>query len=185
MNYGKISNNSVIEAIKKVCDCLGYGKNKTAGIFICEILATETQFGDYYDRTLYAGMGIAQFDKRPFNDVKKRTRTHNKLKVQKELGIDIDLVKWEDLRYNVLLSVLFARLKLLLIPDHIPVIIELRSDYWKKYYNSYAGKGTTEDYMLASESLYTRLWDVEELKHYGHNLNFICNLFNYDHFEVK
>ena len=68
-------------------------------------------------------------------------------KILKELGVDIALVEWDDLRYNDFLALLFTRLHYWLKGDPIPKTIEERARYWKLHYNTSAGKGTVEHYL--------------------------------------
>lgn len=91
-------------------------------------------------------MGITQFDKLPFEDIKNRSMQF-KDKILKELYVDISLVDWEHLRYNPYLSLLFTRLFYRLRPEAIPETIEERAKYWKKVYNTKLGKGTPEHYL--------------------------------------
>jgi len=151
MYYGLINRNHLDDIAEAVCDSLGYGSNENANILLIETAGAETNMGNLKDPSIYAGMGITQFDKMPFYDIKTRTRHSDKTKILFDFDIVIDLVEWEDLRYNPLLSLIFTRLKYKLIPDVIPATLELRADYWKKHYNTKAGKGTVEHYMSANK----------------------------------
>jgi len=146
--YGLIGGKYHLEEIAfKVCDILGNGSNNVAHKLLVETAGAETHFGTYKDSTLGAGMGITQFDHLPFEDVKARTRMHHKKALIKSMDIDIDLVQWEELRYNPLLAMIFTRLKYKLVPEEIPELLEDRAKYWKKYYNTEAGKGSVEHYL--------------------------------------
>jgi len=140
-NYGWTKN--IYDQAKAVIDCLGGGTK--AYNLIIETCATETALGRQYDGTIYAGMGICQFDKLPFYRIRKKSMKY-KTKILRELGVDIGLVEWEHLRYNSFLSLLFCRLYYLAIKEPIPDTLEGRALYWKKYYNSYLGKGTPKHY---------------------------------------
>ena len=140
-NYGWTNN--LYDQAKAVVDCLGGGEN--AYNLILETSATETALGQMYDGTIYAGMGICQFDKVPFYRVRKKSLKFRD-KIFKDLGVDIKLVEWEHLRYNSFLSLIFCRLYYLTIAEPIPATLEGRAGYWKKYYNSYLGKGTPKHY---------------------------------------
>jgi len=151
MAYGLLGGKLRIRDIAwSVCDCLGNGANNTALDLIKETIGAETNHGEYKDNTLYAGMGIAQLDKIGFDDVKARTRDKHKNSILAYYDIDINLVQWEELRYNPLLSLLFVRLKYKLVPEEIPTTLEGRAEYWKKYYNTSAGKGTVEHYVKSN-----------------------------------
>lgn len=145
--YGLTNIDDLEKLAVKVCDCLGHGKHLTAVDLLVETAGAETKRGTYQDKTKYAGMGITQFDKMPFYDIRDRTSKANKLKVFNCFGIHLDYVEWEHLRYNPLLALIMTRLKYLLVREHIPPDLESRAKYWKKYYNSYAGKGTPEHYI--------------------------------------
>ena len=141
-NYGWTKN--IKEQTLQIVEVLGGGVD--AYNLILETATAETALGQIADRTLYAGMGICQFDKVPFQRVKDKSMRFRNL-ILRKLGIDIKLVQWEHLRYNTFLSLLFCRLYYMAVQDPIPSTIEDRANYWKKYYNSYIGKGTQEHYL--------------------------------------
>lgn len=151
MYYGLIGGKKELENIaRKVCDILGYGKNNVADKLLLETSGAETHFGTYKDPTTFAGMGITQFDKLPFYDIrdrKSKTIIEGRKLLIQNLDIDISLVKWEDLRYNPLLSFIFTRLKYKLVPEIIPADLKGRARYWKDHYNSKAGDGNIEHYL--------------------------------------
>jgi hypothetical protein len=148
MNYGYINLNDIEEKAQKICDCIGYGKYGTADEMIIETAIAETGLGAIEDKTPGAGMGITQFDKKPFEDIKNRNMKL-RTKILKDLGVDISLVHWDDLRYNDFLALLFTRLLYRLKGDPIPETIEERAKYWKLHYNTYAptAQGTVEHYL--------------------------------------
>ena len=143
MNYGIVD--FVEEEAKKVVRCLGGGDNAIK--LILETATSETALGHLEDKTVYAGMGICQFDKKPFYLVRRRAVKKYRKKILSELGVDLKLVEWEHLRYNSFLSLLFCRLYYKFIPRPIPESVEGRAKYWKKYYNTYLGKGTVGHYL--------------------------------------
>jgi hypothetical protein len=145
-NYGYINLKDIEEKAQKICDCIGNGKYHTAKEMMIETAIAETGLGQIEDKTTGAGMGLTQFDKFPFDDIKKRNMRMQP-KILKELGVDISLVEWDDLRYNDFLALLFTRLHYWLKGDPIPETIEERAKYWKLHYNTSAGKGTAEHYL--------------------------------------
>jgi hypothetical protein len=118
-----------------------------------EIATVETGRGTIEDRTIGAGMGICQFDEIGFDDVKARTRSRHRDSINRCFSVDINDVVWEDLRTSPLLSLIWCRLKFKLIPDAIPSSISGRGSYWKKFYNTSAGKGSLAHYLDMNESL--------------------------------
>ena len=146
MNYGFIDDETLLKQAKQICDCLGHGKNNTAIQMILETAVVETGLGRIEDTTVNAGMGLTQFDKLPFDDIKQRNY-HLRKKIYEDLKVDIHLIDWNDLRYNSFLSLLFTRMFYLLKNEHIPKTIEERAAYWKLHYNTKLGKGTVEHYL--------------------------------------
>jgi hypothetical protein len=146
MNYGFIDKECINLQAKAICDALGNGKNGVADKMIIETAIAETALGKIEDKTKSAGMGICQFDKMPFYDIRDRNM-HRQRVILKKLGVDISLVEWEHLRYSSFLSLLFCRLFYKLIPYEIPLKIEDRARYWKKHYNTELGKGSVEHFM--------------------------------------
>lgn len=55
--------------------------------------------------------------------------------------------RFEELEYNLKLSILFCRLRYLIYPDPIPEDLIGQAEYWKKVYNTYKGKGTVQEYI--------------------------------------
>ena len=146
MNYGLINLKRIDEDAQMICNCIGHGKYETAKEMIIETAITETGLGQIEDKTVGAGMGLTQFDDKPFQDIRDRS-IKLRPKILKELHIDISLVNWDDLRYNQFLALLFTRLHYWLKGDPIPATIEERAKYWKLHYNTVLGKGTPEHYL--------------------------------------
>lgn len=149
--YGLLTQDYLRKIALEVCECLGYGKNKTAYNLLLETAGAESIRGTFYDSTKLAGNGITQFDKMPWHDTHNRTSKNTKILVFNHFGIHLDYLEWEDLRYNPLLAMLYTRLKYRLIAEEIPSNIEDRAKYWKKFYNSELGKGTIEHYLSVNK----------------------------------
>lgn len=147
--YGLLGKQQIYDTVDKVVECLGGGDN--AKKLLLEVSAAETDMGNAIDTSWLTGIGLMQFDKIGFDDVVLRTSRHKKDLVMKCFGIDINRVVHTDLRWNPLLSIIFARLKFLLVPASIPSTQTERANYWKKWYNSSLGKGTPEHYMKSAE----------------------------------
>ncbi len=152
-NYGLTHFAHLQDCINLTCEILGNGKNDVANALLLETIATETNLGTLEDKTIGAGMGLAQFDKIPFYDIRDRTSPKLILQIKEKIGVDIRVVEWQDLRYNPLLSVLFCRLFYKLVKEEIPSNLQLRAMYWKKYYNTVHGKGTVEHYVKSVERM--------------------------------
>lgn len=146
--YGLISRAALNEKVDAVVAALGGGE--PARLLLLETAAAETDLGNAIDTSWFVGVGLMQFDKIGFEDVQDRTSERNKSEVMQHFGIDVDRATLFDLRWSPLASVVFARLKYKLIPDPIPETLEGRAAYWKRYYNSTAGRGTVDHYIKAA-----------------------------------
>jgi len=150
MYYGLVGDKpqaQIWEVAFNVCMVLGSGANKVAEVFLCEIAAQETHSGTLRDRHATSmGTGLNQIERISFDNIMARTRDEVWDTIRFHFGIERNL-NYEMLAYSPLLSMIFARLHLRLIPEEIPADIEGRAAYWKKYYNTEAGAGTVEDYL--------------------------------------
>lgn len=54
---------------------------------------------------------------------------------------------YEDLTFNIRLAIQFCRVKYFMVQEAIPSSLAAQAAYWKKYYNTTAGRGTVEDYI--------------------------------------
>lgn len=146
--YGLTSFSDIKNAAKVICDTLGHGVNNVAVRFLCEIAAQETLSGYARDRhTIRLGVGLMQIDRIAYIDVQERTSGKTWNIIYDNHGINGETLNYEMLAYSPLLSILFARLFLRLIPKEFPVSRKGRAKYWKKYYNTEAGAGTVEQYL--------------------------------------
>jgi len=59
----------------------------------------------------------------------------------------------EALRGNFYYSTAIARIKYWMIPDALPQEMHLQALYWKAYYNTEKGKGTSQEYVKNYEKL--------------------------------
>ena len=132
---------------KRICEILG--GSRAVEEMLIETAIAETYGGQYKDPSHYAGMGLTQIDQLPFKDIQDRCNIADKNKIFKAFGININKVEWVELRHNPFLALLFTRLYYKKIPDTIPGSVKARASYWKKFYNTDAGKGTEEHFISA------------------------------------
>ena len=137
------------QIINYVCFILGNGGNNNADLLIGETIKSETQNATAEDYSSDYGEGLGQFDKVAFDDVISRVKS-KKEKVLKYFLIDLDKVKYEDLRNSPVLSVVLIRLKYLLVPSEIPLDVKERYEYYKKWYNSIKGKATLAHFLSSN-----------------------------------
>tara|TARA_E500000081_G_C6139728_1_gene359484 strand:+ start:5750 stop:8578 length:2829 start_codon:yes stop_codon:yes gene_type:complete len=105
--------------------------------------------------------GVAQVDEVAFNQVQKKLKDRkNRLSKYVEpfkdaTGIDLTTVTYEDLEDDIL-SIAFARMYLRQRTNApIPQSIEKQGNYWKKYYNTFKGRGTAKEFVANNENLFS------------------------------
>ncbi len=118
--------------------------SKSAHEIVLGTIIYESKRGTYlkqrvknFDYNKHA-LGIAQMERKTFRWLAK---------VYMSKFPFLASVKFEELEYNLKLAILFCRLRYLAVPTPIPKQIFAQARYYKKYYNSYFGKGTVAGYM--------------------------------------
>lgn len=149
MFYGIVHRDQPRQYAQAVCDVLGHGENRLAVRMLLETCAQETHMGQFVDASAYRhGVSLYQIDEIAFQNVMARTRDADKNKIKDSFGIVLDDVEYRELAFSPLLATIFARLHYKLIPEPFPADVESRARYWKKHYNTTAGKGTEAEYLL-------------------------------------
>lgn len=144
--YGLRDRKHLNDCVAKAVRVFGGGYKATA---LCiETTAAETHCGTYPDlHETTLGVGVSQFDQIGVDDLIMRVRSKDRKKLSQYYDVDLDLVKLADLAYNPELALALTRLKYKLRPEPIPVTLEGRAKYWKRFYNSIYGDGTPEEYI--------------------------------------
>ncbi|RDH41412.1 hypothetical protein [Zooshikella ganghwensis] len=149
--YGLTSPNQALEIATKVYEVLGNGSGYAVDLLL-ETAAQETKLGNYPDRTpTGAGVGLCQIDPILFKDIQNRARSADRDRLKESFNVDLSKLPHRDLAYSPLLSFIFCRLHYKLRPGAIPETLEGRANYWKKHYNTVAGKGRPEEYVRSAE----------------------------------
>jgi len=151
MYYGIENREHLENEVEDVCNNLG-SKPKLSAQMLMETCGAETQLGTFPDRhPEKLGVGAFQFDQIALDDLQKETDQRHKDKVLALWDYDLDAVELKDLAFDVKLAAICCRLKYMRIPDAIPTNYMDRASYWKRFYNTEAGKGTVEHYLEAVE----------------------------------
>lgn len=149
--YGIESREHLDLVTKAVCRNLG-GKPRLAQRMLLETCAVETQLGTYPDRHPdRLGVGAYQCDQINLDDIQLNTDLRHKKKIARLWGYDIDEVELSQLADDLLLATIICRLTYMRFPEPIPTNYFDRARYWKKKYNTSAGKGTFEHYLESAE----------------------------------
>ncbi len=101
--------------------------------------AAESDFGTYIRQVNGPARGIFQMELGTF------------LWLQAVYGkrYSIAVHQFEEIEWDLKLAILFARLRYRVIPSPLPEAYDLLglANYWKKYYNTYLGAGTVQDFL--------------------------------------
>jgi hypothetical protein len=151
--YGITRITHLFEIIEDVCEALKVTNEdvETTKALIISTIAQETHLGTLRDPTKYKyGTGIAQLDPIGVTDIQERGKKWFD-PCKKAFGFDLSKVKHTELEEAPVLSVVMARLRYKLVPQGIPDDPEEQWKYYKRWYNSYAGAATKEEYMKNRE----------------------------------
>lgn len=130
--------------------------NKVIDMMI-ETACVESNCGQYVKQLNGPACGIFQIEPKTAQDVydnyiifrQRYVDIYNKLFI-KNLTLEQNLV------YNLAFQIFICRLIYLRIKDPIPNTTTERANYWKKYYNTYLGKGSAQDYCIKVRKYYDR-----------------------------
>lgn len=109
--------------------------------------AQESDFGEYI-RQLGGGpaRGIFQIEPETFNYLLNYIKSKGILERVKSICNCQNLIS-DSLEYNLKLSIIFCRLRYYVINEALPTDLTGYARYWKKYYNTYLGAGTEEQFI--------------------------------------
>ena len=114
--------------------------------FLVKIAATESCYG----LNKKAGNNIWQIDPPGFKDTQNLAShpgLQKKFDILKGNGIEWLSLTYEDIKTDKYLNCITARLYLGNKPGMIPTDLKGQAAYWKKYYNTVSGAGTTEEFI--------------------------------------
>ena len=151
--YGLTRIEHLFDIITDVCEPLK-GPNESVEDTIALIISTiaqETHLGTLRDPTKYKyGTGISQLDPIGVTDIQERGKKWFDI-CKNTFGFDLSKVTHTELEEAPVLSIVMARLRYKLVPYGIPTDVEGQWKYYKRWYNSYAGAATREEYMKNRE----------------------------------
>lgn len=151
--YGLESRQHAVDLARLVCSKIGTLTTNYDLLLLLETACAETQLGAFPDKYAFNGYGLLQADEIGVVDVIARTKVQHKQTIKREFGIDLNTVIPPDLEKNPLLAFIVARLHYMLRPEPIPRDMAGRALYWKRFYNTEAGKGTVEHYLKSAHAI--------------------------------
>ena len=115
---------------------------------IFETACVESNCGEYIKQINGPACGIFQIEPNTAQDI-----IDNYIKYRSRYKDIFDMLYIkaftlpQNLKYNLAFSVFICRMFYMRIKESIPNTVEKRAEYWKKYYNTEQGKGTTTEYI--------------------------------------
>ena len=140
-----LKNDIIIPALKEI------GLHSESAVnLLMGTCAQESHMGKYTRQILGPAVGIYQMEPFTFNDLFERRK---KYLVKANLDLSKRLTA-ERLVTDNKLATIMCRLKYLDAPEPLPdaLDIEALGQYWKKYYNSYLGKGKVSEFVKNYET---------------------------------
>ena len=131
-----------------ICAYLGIDKENGAN-FLLEIAAAESDFGYYVRQVRGPAQSVWQIEPATARDMHQRLPKRNPLMYQKIVSLrDPNLDEEENVVTNLFYggAMCVGVLYLKGIKFDTLTTLEIRAQAWKKYYNTYLGKGTLEGY---------------------------------------
>jgi len=110
--------------------------------------AQESHLGTYLKQVNGPALGVFQMEPETEYDIWEnylKYREHLKMVILALTGVTGPSPK--NLETNLAYQILMARIHYLRVPSRIPDDPASQADYWKRHYNSVAGKGKTDEYI--------------------------------------
>ena len=110
--------------------------------------AQESHLGEYIHQINGPALGIMQMEPATFKDhVRWLSKREDDLIYKIMSSANIQTWSVNDLKWNLKLSIAMARVHYLRKPDRLPTTIEEMAAYYKKFYNTYLGAATEEEFI--------------------------------------
>ena len=133
------------DLIKPILTKIGLYSKNAEDLLVCTACA-ESLCGEYIKQVNGPALGIFQMEPSTARDIE-----NNFLAYKQQLKSKIDSLKIpsftleENLKYNLAFQVAMCRIHYFRVPESIPDSKEGIANYWKKYYNTYLGKGNAQE----------------------------------------
>jgi len=110
--------------------------------------AQESHLGEYIKQIKGPALGIFQMEPATFVDIEQNYFRYKKELYEKVKSNSRVSYLYSGLMvYNLKLAICMTRIHYLRVPEKLPNSIEGYAAYWKRYYNTYLGAGTEEEFI--------------------------------------
>ena len=127
------------DLIKRTLAAANLPRKQSAIDLLLGTAAQESAFGTYLKQVNGPALGAFQMEPATFYAVKEWSVRRFPLVLEGRYATELE--------YDLSIAILSARLNYLSKPDSIPESLQGQAAYWKKYWNTYLGKGTIEQYV--------------------------------------
>lgn len=127
------------DLIKRTLAAANLPRKQSAIDLLLGTAAQESAFGTYLKQVNGPALGVFQMEPATFYTVKAWAEKRFPLILEGRCATELE--------YDLSIAILSARLNYLSKPDSIPESLQGQAAYWKRYWNTYLGKGTIEQYV--------------------------------------
>lgn len=137
------------EAIEEILDFCDFRYTQAIVDMILGTACVESNCGEYIKQINGPACGIFQIEPKTARDIYTNfIQYNNKLKYYYDMLFNEHLTLEQNLKFNLAFSIFMCRIFYMRFSEPIPNTLELQAVYWKKYYNTELGKGTTDLYIM-------------------------------------
>lgn len=141
--------NQLKSAIKSVLSKCNMTINEDIINMLIGTACVESNCGEYLYQLNGPAYGIFQMEPNTAKDIINNFINNKpQLKYCHDMLYLKGLTLEENLCYNIAYQIFMCRVFYLRFKEKIPSTLDEQAKYWKKYYNTYLGKGTIEQYKL-------------------------------------
>lgn len=115
---------------------------------IAGTIAQESAMGEYIHQINGPALGICQVEPSTHDDIWENFIAYRP-ELQDILFDITPITDSEEMIHNLNYAVAMCRIHYYRVPDAIPCDIVGQAEYWKKWYNTEQGRGTTEEYIYS------------------------------------
>lgn len=139
------------ELIRPVLDKIGLWSKSAEDLLVgtaCQESACGTYIRQLNCRGTTGAFGIFQMELNTHNDIWQNFLKYKPSLAEKIKALRIpSMTDAENLEYNLAYAVAMCRIHYYRVPSSIPDGIYAQAQYWKDFYNTKLGKGSTEEYI--------------------------------------
>lgn len=145
-----MNSKQLFDAILDTLEFCGMTCSSNVVNMILETACVESNCGEYIKQLKGPACGIFQIEPNTAKDMLQHFIKYKPKLFENYIKlINPNLTLEQNLQTNLMFQIFMCRVYYLRFEQIIPNTVAERAAYWKKYYNTYKGKGTVEKYIKA------------------------------------